>query len=123
MATISTAARNAMVAALTALVDGGAGAGKLVIRSVADAEIATLTMSDPAFGAPTAGVATASAITADADATGGTATKFTLEDSNSVIILTGTTGTSGTEMVLSSVTIAVNDSVAISAMTLTQPAA
>lgn len=120
--TLSTAARNAAANAIAALVDGGPAAGQLVFRTVADAEVATLTMSDPAFGAAATGVCTANAITGDTNATGGTTTKFTLEDSTATVVLTGTVGTSGADINLSSTTIGAGDSVDVSSLTLTVPA-
>ena len=75
---ISTPARNAACDAIVDLVDGGAGAGTLAIRTgspptnPADADsgtlLGTLTFSDPAFGAASGGTATASAITSDTNA-------------------------------------------------------
>lgn len=119
---LSTAARNAMISALAGLVDAGAAAGKLVFRTVADVEVATLTFSDPAFGAPSTGTVTANAITADTSATGGTTTKFTLEDSDANVIATGTVGTSGSDINLSSTSIGAGDTVTVTSLTMTQPA-
>ena len=79
---LSTAARNAACDGIVDLIDGGTGAGTLVIRTgsqpanpqtaATGTTLATLTFSATAFGAASAGVATASAITSDTnvDATG-----------------------------------------------------
>jgi hypothetical protein len=79
---ISTAARDAAVDAVTALIDGGTGAGRCEIRTgsppanVSDASsgtlLATVTFSDPSFGASSSGTATANNFTPDssADASG-----------------------------------------------------
>lgn len=103
---ISSTARNAMCDALVDLVDGGAGAGTLAIRTGApptnpsDADsgtlLGTLTFSDPAFGnagASVTGRADASSITSDttADASGD-AGHFRVKDSNAVVIFQGTAG-------------------------------
>lgn len=120
--TLSTAARNAAANAIAALVDAGAGAGQTVLRTVADAEVATIVMSDPAFGSAASGVVTANAMTADSNATGGTATKFTLEDSTAAVVLTGTVGTSGADMNLSSTAIGAGDTVTLTSFTITMPA-
>lgn len=122
MATLSTAARNAACNAIVDLCDAGVGAGKLVIRTSGDVEVATLTLSDPAFGNAATGVATASAITSDTSATGGTAAKFTLEDDSAAAIITGTVGTSGAELNLSSTTIGAGATVSVSSFTVTVPA-
>ena len=58
MSTLSTAARNAAVDAVTALVDGGAGAGKLKIKD-STTLLAEITLEDPAFGAAASGTGTA----------------------------------------------------------------
>ena len=75
-------ARNAACDGIVDLVDAGAGAGLIRIyqgtqpanpqTAHGSTLLATLTFSDPAFGAASAGVATASAITSDTnvDATG-----------------------------------------------------
>jgi hypothetical protein len=60
--------------AVTALVDAASPTpGSVIFEDSGNSEVATLTFSDPAFGAANAaGVATANAITADSNATGGT---------------------------------------------------
>ena len=88
--------------------------------------LAQLVMSDPAFGAavdanPSA-TATASAITDDtaADATG-TASFFRILDSNGVVRIQGTVGTSGAELILNSVAIQVGALVKVTSLTVTMP--
>ena len=49
--------------------------GTIVLQTSGGTEVATLTFSNPAFGAASSGVATAAAITADSSATGGTVAK------------------------------------------------
>ena len=122
MATLETTARNAACDAVVDLIDGGAGAGLLVFRTAGDVEVATLTFSDPAFGASAAGVATASAITDDSSATGGTTTKATFETSAATIILTATVGTSGQDINLSNNVVGAGNTVQISSLTVTMPA-
>ena len=118
-------------------VDAGAGAGLLKIYAGAvptDADtalgaqtlLATLTMSDPAFGASTdqtpGGRAAASAITSDtsADATA-TATFFRLQDSNSVTKFQGAVATSGAELNLNTVAIVSGATVAVTSLNLDHP--
>ena len=119
MATISTAARNAACDAVVDLIDAGAAAGNLVFRTAGDVEVATLPFSDPAFGAAATGVASASTITSDTNATGGTTTKATLEDSDANAVITATVGTSGSDINLSSTTIGAGDTVSVSSLTVT----
>ncbi len=129
---ISTAARNGACDAIVDLVDGGAGAGTIEIRTgappatpaTADSGtlLATLTCSDPAFGAAAAGVATASAITSDtnADATGD-AGHYRIKDSDSNVIWQGTAGEAADtpDMTFDNKSIVAGGTVAISAFTLT----
>jgi hypothetical protein len=115
-------------------IDNGAGAGTIKIYSgtqPADGDaalsgntlLATLTFSDPAFGATsTGGVATASAITDDssADATG-TAAWARIQDSDSNNVFDCDVGTSGATINLNSVSITSGGTVSITSFTMTHP--
>lgn len=125
--------RTTMCDAAVDSIDGGAGAGTIQIRTGAaptattDADsgtlLATLTFSDPAFGAASAGVATASAITSDTNVdNSGTAAHFRFKDSNGVVTHQGSVGTSGADINFNSVTFVAGGTCAISSMTLTVPA-
>jgi hypothetical protein len=131
---ISNAARNAMVNALTTLLDAGAGAATIKIYTGtqpagpgtavgAQVLLGTLTCSDPAFPTGSNGVATASAITADssADATG-TATWFRALDSNAVAIIDGSVGTSAADLILDSVSIVAGGTISVTSWVITMPA-
>lgn len=132
---ISDLSRNAMADALVDLLDGGAGAATIEIRTGAaptnttDADtgtlLGTLTMSDPAFGAAASGVATASSITGDAsaDATG-TAGHFRAKDSNGVVIIQGniTVSAGGGALELDDISIVAGGAIDITSFTVTQPA-
>jgi hypothetical protein len=125
--TLTTAARNAACDAIVDLIDAGTGAGTIELKSAAStvagtSEVATLTFSDPAFGAASSGTATASAITDDTSATGGTAGFFTIFDSDANAVLQGTVATSGADLNMSSVSIGAGDTVSISSLTITMPA-
>ena len=122
--TLSATARNAAADAIVDLIDGGTtdANGDLVIQTAGDAEVATLAMSNPAFGAAAAGVATAEAIASDTTATGGTAANFILRDRDNVEVVRGDVATAAAELNLSSVNIGANDTVSVSALTLTVPA-
>lgn len=122
MATLTTAARNAACDAIVDLIDAGAGAGTIELQTSGDVEVATLTFSDPAFGAASTGVATASAITDDSSATGGTMAKAVFKDSNGTEVLTATVGTSGADINFTSLTVAATEAVSISSLTVTVPA-
>lgn len=124
---------NAACDAIVDAIDGGAGAGLLLILDGAkpagpgtaittQVTLATLTMSDPAFGAASNGVATASAITQDSSAdASGTATWFRITTSSGTAILDGTVGTSGADLNLVTTTIVATQPVQISSLTVTIP--
>lgn len=129
---ISTAARNAAVNAVVGLLDAGAGAATLAIRTgspptnVSDADagtlLATLTFSDPSFGSASSGTATANAITSDTNVDNtGTAGHFRAKDSDGNTVLQGTCGTSATDMVWNSVSFVAGGTAACSSFTVTCP--
>lgn len=134
---ISNAAAIASVNAVVDLIDGGAGAGYIEIRTgaqPADVSVAatgtllgTLPCSDPAFGNAVdvtgAARATANAVTSDtaADAAG-TAGWFRVYDSNNVAIIDGniTITSGGGDMELDNINIAVNDTISVNSWTFQQ---
>lgn len=133
---IATSARNAAADAVVDLLDAGSGAGYIEIRTgtqpatpattASGTLLATLTLSDPAFGAASSGTATASAITGDssADATG-TAGWFRAYDSTSAAVIDGsvTATGGGGDMTLSSTSIVAGGTVDITSWTVTMPGA
>lgn len=122
--TITIAARNAACDAIVDLIDvGSADAnGDLVIMTSSDVEVATLALTNPAFGAAATGVATAAAISDDTNATGGTAAKFKFQDRDNTEVLQGAVATSGSDLNLTSVSIGAGDTVSVSSFTVTMPA-
>jgi hypothetical protein len=123
MSTISTPARNAACNAVVDLVDAGSGAGNLIIRA-STTTLVSFTLDDPAFGNAATGVATAAGFpkTSAASATG-TADNYQIRDSDNNVIISGTVGTSGTDIVLDSVSITSGQDVTLDASpTHTQPA-
>jgi hypothetical protein len=120
--THATTVRTAIADLVVDLIDAGAGAGTLEFLTSGDVEVATLTFSDPAFGAASSGTATASAITSDTSATGGTVAKFRTKDSNGTAVFYGAVSTSGSDINLSSLSVGVGDTVAISSLTYSAPA-
>lgn len=138
---ISTAARNAAVAAVAALVDGGSGAG--VIRVYSGSQPATpatsptgtllleFACSDPAFGSPSTGTVTLDITPAVTDdgITNGTAGWFRVLDSTEAagtglgIIDGSVTATGGGgDLTLSTTSITTGLTVTITSLTLTAPA-
>lgn len=129
---LSTSARNAACDAVVDLIDGGAGAGTIAIRTgsqptnVGDADtgtlLGTLTFSDPAFGAASTGTATASSITSDTNAdASGTAGHFRIKDSSPAIIADGTCGQGSGDLSFDNNVIVAGGTIAISSFTVTQP--
>ncbi len=132
---ISVAARNAACNAIVDLIDAGAGAGTLQIRSgappatpaTADSGtlLATLTFSDPAFGNASTGVATASAITSDSSADASNdAGHFRVKDSDGNVIMQGTAGEAADtpDMTFDEKSIVAGGVVACTSFTVTVPA-
>lgn len=111
---------NRMTQVLNAI-DGGSGAGYIEICSAAYASVlATITLSDPC-GSVSDGVLTFTMPKSDpsADATG-TAAIARIKDSNGTIVVSGlTVGTSGTDIVLTSVAITATDTVTLNSAALT----
>lgn len=132
---IATSVRNAMATAAAVQLDAGSGAGYIEIRTGSQPAtpattatgtlLATLTLSDPAFGSPSTGVVTASAITGDtsADATG-TAGWFRAYDSSAAAVIDGSVSASGGggDMILSSTSIVAGGTVDVTSWTITVPA-
>jgi hypothetical protein len=117
------ALRDVLCNAAVDSIDNGAAAGTLEFQTAASAEVATLTFSDPAFGAASSATATASAISSDTNATGGTITKAVLQDSdgNDKILCSVTATGGGGDIELSAVVISAGQTVAVTALTYTAP--
>ena len=124
--TLTTATRNVADNAIVDSIDAGAtdANGDLVLMAAGDVEVATLALSNPAFGSAVNGVATANAITDDVNATGGTVVAFKLQDRNNTEILRGsvTATGGGGDLQPSSVLVGASDTVSVSSLTVTMPA-
>jgi hypothetical protein len=130
---ISSAAANDMADALLALIDGGAGAGKLKVYTgslgsdldaTGDTLLATFTLTDPA------GSVSGNVLTLDFDpdisatvAASGTAGYFHITDSNDVVVLGGTVGTSGADLNFAAVAWTSGGTVSLATGTITVPLA
>lgn len=114
---------NRMTQVLNAI-DGGAGAGYIEICSAAYAAVlATITLSDPC-GSVAAQALTLTMPKSDTTADNtGTAAIARIKDSNGNIIVSGlTVGTSGTDIVLSSLAITAGDTVTLNSAVITHAA-
>ena len=128
---ISTAARNAMMDALAALPNTGfldiydgaqpAGPGTAVTTQT---KLARLSLSATAFAASVNGVATANAITTENALATSTATWCrAVKADGATAVIDGSVGTSGCNLNLNSTSLVAGAPVAVSAWTLTEPAA
>lgn len=119
--TYSTAAKSARMTAVVNEIDGGAGAGKLKIRDSGNVVLATITLTDPC-GTVSSGVLTFDFdpdISTTASATG-TANNAIITDSADTTVISGlTVGTSGTDVILDSVSITSGQTVTITTGTIT----
>ena len=124
MTTLSTATRTALANALANLVDAGTAAGEFRIYTTGFATLlCTAVCPDPAFDPAVAGVcALAAPITGAAVVASGTAAVFRLVDSDGNVVLEGTVGTSGADLVFPSLAWTAGDLIDLSAYTLTVPA-
>lgn len=124
--------RSAACDAIVDLIDAGAGAGTIAVRTstqptnVGDADngtlLGTLTFSDPAFGAASNGVATASAITSDTNAdNSGEVGHFRIKDSDATIVADGTAAQGSGDLNFDEGTIVAGGVIAISSATVTVP--
>ena len=100
----------------------GVNGGTLRFHTSAHAQVASLALSATAFGAPSAGTITAAAITSDTSTVAGTVAHAHLYTSGGVEQCTFTVGTSGAEIILSSLTFANGDTLSVSSLTITMPA-
>lgn len=133
---ISTAARDAVVSAVAALVDADAGPATVGIRSggkpaaVSDPAtgtlLATVTLADPAFTGPTVGVMTldATPVLATVGVANGAAGWFRMFDNSGDAVLDGTVSATGGggDLEMNVTNISVGLPVQIIAGTLTMPA-
>jgi hypothetical protein len=123
--TYTTAAKNARLDAVAALIDAGAGPGKLKIRDASNVVLATLTLADPCAPAAASGILAfdfdpdISDTSADAS---GTAANAIFTDSNDTTVISGLTVTvngGGGDIQLDSVGITAGQTVTITTAAIT----
>lgn len=116
---IETSARNAMANAFGALFASGSTV-KFVDAS--DSEVATLAMNATPFGTASNGKITANAITSDGSAEGGVIDHAELRNAASALVADLSVGLSGTDIIITTLTIAAGSTVSMSSLELTMPA-
>lgn len=123
---LETATRNAMINAAVDLIDAGSAAGEVEIQTAGSTVLATITLSDPAFGAASSGSCTLNGTPlSDTNAAAtGTASKAVFKDSDGNVVFTLDIGLAGAgkSVTIDSTSISAGDTVRITAGTVTQPA-
>jgi hypothetical protein len=119
-----TAVRDGICNFVVDQLDEGTPPGTLVFQTSGDVEVATLTLSNTAFGASASGTATAAAITADSSATGGTIAKVRLKNNvgTDKIIGSVTATGGGGDIELNSVVTSAGQQVSVTSLTYSAPA-
>jgi hypothetical protein len=98
------------------------GAGSLIFQTSGSVEVATLVFANPAFGAASGPTATANAIADDTTATGGTVSKFKIQNGSAADAgFAGSVAVSGGDINLSSLSIGAGDTVSVTSLTYTAP--
>lgn len=95
----------------------------LEFQTSGDVEVATLTLGNPAFGAASSGTITLSGTPiSDTNATGGTMAKFVIKSGGTTVQITGTVGTSGSDINFAGgLTVGAGDTVTLTSLTITCP--
>lgn len=120
---LETAMRNALANAFDDAVNADASPGYAQLETSGDAEVATFTFSDPAFGAAATGVITlADTPIQDTSATGGTVAQMSIYDGAATKLAEAVAATSGEEVTVSSTTIGALETVTLTSLTVTVPA-
>jgi hypothetical protein len=114
--------RNALADAFGDRVDLNASPGYMQLETSGDVEVATFTFQDPAFGAAATGVKTLLGVPLqDTNATGGTVAQGSIYDGGGAKLAEDDAGTSGTPILVSSLSIANGETVTLTALTVTVP--
>lgn len=119
-----TAVRNGIADFVVDQLDEGTPPGKLEFQTSGGTSVATLTFSNPAFGAASSGTATANAITSDTNADGGTIAKAEMRNAalTAKVLCSVTATGGGGDITLSSVVISAGQTVSMTSLTYSAPA-
>jgi hypothetical protein len=119
--TLATTMRDAIADAVDTLIGTTA---TLEFQTAASAEVATITLGNPAFGASSTGTITMTGQPlSDTSATGGVMTKFVIKSGGSTIQITGTVSTTGADINFAGgTTVGAGDTVTLTSFTITCPA-
>jgi hypothetical protein len=119
--TLATAMRNAIADAVDTQIGTTA---TIEFATSVDVEVATISLSNPAFGAASSGVITLSGVPlSDTSAAGGTMSKFFIKSAGTTTQITGAVATSGSDINFpGGLTVGVGDTVTLTSFTITCPA-
>lgn len=119
---LETAMRSALAARFITEMDTGAADAKGQFETSGDVEVATINFQATSF-TESGGVCTLAGVPLSSPAaTGGTTAQFSLYDADSTKQAELTVGTSGTEITITSTTIAASEIVDLTSLTITVPA-
>lgn len=120
---LETAMRNALADAFDARVNDNATAAYMQLETSGDAEVATFTFQDPAFGAASVGVITLLGVPLeDTTATGGTVAQGSIYDGGATKLAEAAAAVSGQPIVMSSLVVGAGETVSLTSLTVTVPA-
>lgn len=120
--TLETVARNGACNGTVDLIDVGSGTALLRIRQ-GSTTLCNISLPNPAFGSASTGTATAAGLPLSGTGiAAGTPDGFQVLNRDGTVIFSGTAGTSGTDCILASATIALGGTVTVTGWTHTQPA-
>ena len=120
---LETTMRDALANAFDDRVNADASPGYMQLETSADAEVATFTFGDPAFGAASTGVITLAGVPIqDTSATGGTVAQGSIYDGADAKLCEAAAATSGQPITMSSLSVGVGETVTLTALTVTVPA-
>jgi len=123
--TFETPMRDAIANAVGGLIDNGVTetGGKLVIETSVDVEISLHRFNNPFDSGSSTGTITMSgAPKDDVTAAAGTAAQFSLFDRGNTKIVEGVVAVTGQDLDLSSLSVGLNDTVSLTAFSITMPA-
>ena len=120
--TLSITAKNAALDGLVDAIDVGSGsAGSVKIFDSTNTELASLPLSNPAFGPANNGTVLANSVTNDDTVVAGIASTFKVFNTDGLELFSGTvTGLGGGgDLILSNINLVVGDSISVSSFSLT----
>ncbi len=121
--TLETGLRDDLANQIDDSVNTGGGTATLVFETSADAEVATIDLQNPAFGAAATGVITLQGTPLeDTSATAGTVAQFSIFDRAVAKVLEGVVLVAGGDINMTSLVVGAGDTVELTSFSITVPA-